>query len=313
MESCLADFQSQWSTALFNGLTVGCVYALIALGYSMVYGLLDLINFAHGDIFMIGSFAGLAVLGVTGVSEAATGLPLVLVLVLAAAVSMLVSGLAAIALEIVAYRPLRLRGAPRHAGMIAGMGASIVIEEGVALILGRNNLPYPAIMPTTSVLTVGFGTFTNRMLLIVVTTIVMLLVLDWFVQRSRLGRGMRAVSQEPRAAVLMGVNISKVILLTFLIGGLAAGLGGFMYGLYYGKANYFLGFVPGIKGLSAAVLGGVGNMRGAMVGGLVIGLVENFGVICIPTQLKDVIAFSVLVLVLLFRPRGLLGARLAAR
>jgi branched-chain amino acid transport system permease protein len=313
VESCLADFQSQWSTALFNGLTVGCIYALIALGYSMVYGLLDLINFAHGDIFMIGSFAGLAVLGVTGVGEAATGLPLVLVLVLAAAVSMLVSGLAAIALEIVAYRPLRLRGAPRHAGMIAGMGASIVIEEGVALILGRNNLPYPAIMPTTSVLTVGFGTFTNRMLLIVVTTIVMLLVLDWFVQRSRLGRGMRAVSQEPRAAVLMGVNISKVILLTFLIGGLAAGLGGFMYGLYYGKANYFLGFVPGIKGLSAAVLGGVGNMRGAMVGGLVIGLVENFGVICIPTQLKDVIAFSVLVLVLLFRPRGLLGARLAAR
>jgi branched-chain amino acid transport system permease protein len=313
VESCLADFQSQWSTALFNGLTVGCVYALIALGYSMVYGLLDLINFAHGDIFMIGSFAGLAVLGVTRVGEAATGLPLVLVLVLAAAVSMLVSGLAAIALEIVAYRPLRLRGAPRHAGMIAGMGASIVIEESVALILGRNNLPYPAIMPTTSVLTVGFGTFTNRMLLIVVTTIVMLLVLDWFVQRSRLGRGMRAVSQEPRAAVLMGVNISKVILLTFLIGGLAAGLGGFMYGLYYGKANYFLGFVPGIKGLSAAVLGGVGNMRGAMVGGLVIGLVENFGVICIPTQLKDVIAFSVLVLVLLFRPRGLLGARLAAR
>jgi branched-chain amino acid transport system permease protein len=313
VESCLADFQSQWSTALFNGLTVGCVYALIALGYSMVYGLLDLINFAHGDIFMIGSFAGLAVLGVTRVGEAATGLPLVLLLVLAAAVSMLVSGLAAIALEIVAYRPLRLRGAPRHAGMIAGMGASIVIEESVALILGRNNLPYPAIMPTTSVLTVGFGTFTNRMLLIVVTTIVMLLVLDWFVQRSRLGRGMRAVSQEPRAAVLMGVNISKVILLTFLIGGLAAGLGGFMYGLYYGKANYFLGFVPGIKGLSAAVLGGVGNMRGAMVGGLVIGLVENFGVICIPTQLKDVIAFSVLVLVLLFRPRGLLGARLAAR
>jgi branched-chain amino acid transport system permease protein len=313
VESCLADFQSQWSTALFNGLTVGCIYALIALGYSMVYGLLDLINFAHGDIFMIGSFAGLAVLGVTRVGEAATGLPLVLLLVLAAAVSMLVSGLAAIALEIVAYRPLRLRGAPRHAGMIAGMGASIVIEEGVALILGRNNLPYPAIMPTTSVLTVGFGTFTNRMLLIVVTTIVMLLVLDWFVQRSRLGRGMRAVSQEPRAAVLMGVNISKVILLTFLIGGLAAGLGGFMYGLYYGKANYFLGFVPGIKGLSAAVLGGVGNMRGAMVGGLVIGLVENFGVICIPTQLKDVIAFSVLVLVLLFRPRGLLGARLAAR
>jgi branched-chain amino acid transport system permease protein len=313
VESCLADFQSQWSTALFNGLTVGCIYALIALGYSMVYGLLDLINFAHGDIFMIGSFAGLAVLGVTRVGEAATGLPLVLLLVLAAAVSMLVSGLAAIALEIVAYRPLRLRGAPRHAGMIAGMGASIVIEESVALILGRNNLPYPAIMPTTSVLTVGFGTFTNRMLLIVVTTIVMLLVLDWFVQRSRLGRGMRAVSQEPRAAVLMGVNISKVILLTFLIGGLAAGLGGFMYGLYYGKANYFLGFVPGIKGLSAAVLGGVGNMRGAMVGGLVIGLVENFGVICIPTQLKDVIAFSVLVLVLLFRPRGLLGARLAAR
>lgn len=313
MLTCASDIGVQFSTALFNGLTIGCIYALIALGYSMVYGLLDLINFAHGDIFMVGSFAGLAVLSLSGVGAQTSGLQLVLVLVLAAIGSMLVCGGAAVLLEVVAYRPLRLRGAPRHAGMISGMGASIVIEELFALIFGRNNLPFPDVFQSVSLLTVGIGAFTNRMLLIIVTTVVMLVALDLFIQRSRLGRGMRAVAQEPRASVLMGVNISRVILLTFLIGGLCAGLGGFLYGLYYGKASYYLGFVPGIKALAAAVLGGVGNMRGAVAGGLVIGLVENFGVICLPTQLKDVIAFSVLILVLLFRPQGILGARVRAR
>lgn len=311
--TCASDLATQFSTALFNGLTIGCIYALIALGYSMVYGLLDLINFAHGDVFMIGSFAGLAVLTLAGASPATSGIALLIILALAAVAAMLVSGGAAILLEVIAYRPLRARGAPRHAGMISGMGASIVIEEIFALVFGRSNLPYPAVLPSTVLLSVGIGQFTTQMLIIIVVTVVMLVSLDRFVQRSRLGRGMRAVAQEPRASLLMGVNISRVIVLTFLIGGLCAGLGGFLYGLYYGKASYYLGFAAGIKGLAAAVLGGVGNMRGAMVGGLVIGLAENFGAVCLPTQLQDVIAFSVLILVLLFRPQGVLGTRVRAR
>jgi branched-chain amino acid transport system permease protein len=160
---------------------------------------------------------------------------------------------------------------------------------------------------------VGAALLTNKMILIFVATIIMLGAVDYFVGRTRLGRGIRAVAQEPKAAILMGVDTTAVILVTFLIGGLCAGLGGFLYGTYYSQTVYYVGFVPGIKAFAAAVLGGIGNMRGAVLGGMLLGLIENFGVVCIQSQFKDVIAFSILVLVLLFRPSGILGERVAAK
>jgi branched-chain amino acid transport system permease protein len=227
--------------------------------------------------------------------------------VVAAIAGILASGIAAMLLELIAYRPLRILGAPRHAGMISGLGASIVLQEGFALAFGRNVVPFPEVLPTATILQVGDGLITNKMLLVFVATIGVLIALDFFVSNTRLGRGIRAVAQEPRAASLMGVNITRVVLVTFLVGGLAAGLAGFLYSLSFSKTIYSLGFLPGIKALAAAILGGVGSMRGAVLGGFTLGLMENFGTVCLPVELKDVIAFGALVVVLLFRPQGILG------
>jgi branched-chain amino acid transport system permease protein len=311
--SCLASLDAQFFSSLLNGLAIGSIYALIALGLSMVYGILNLINFAHGEVFMAGSFAALGVLTLLGVDATSGGPAIVGTLVFAALAAIVVSGLVAMLLEIVAYRPLRRFGAPRHASMISGMGASIVLQELFALAFGRGNVPFPSILPLVTIVTIGNGRLTNRMVLIFAATLIMMLVLDWFVMRTRLGRGMRALSQEPRAASLMGVNISAVVLTTFLVGGLCAGLGGFLYGLYFSKTSYILGFLPGLKGLTASILGGVGNLPGAVLGGLLLGLMENFGAACLPSQLKDVIGFAALLLVLIFRPQGILGERLSTR
>jgi branched-chain amino acid transport system permease protein len=235
-----------------------------------------------------------------------------LVIAGSAVAAILASGATASGLELAAYRPLRLRAAPRHAAMISGLGASIFLQEIFALKFGRNILAFPDIWTATSWITVGAALLTNKMVLIFSATIIMLASVDYFIGRTRLGRGIRAVAQEPKAAILMGVDTTAVILVTFLIGGLCAGLGGFLYGTYYSQTVYYVGFVPGIKAFAAAVLGGIGNMRGAVLGGVLLGLIENFGVVCIPSQFKDVIAFSILVLVLLFRPSGILGERAAA-
>jgi branched-chain amino acid transport system permease protein len=311
--SCVQSLGSQFFSSLFDGLTLGCIYALFALGYSMVYGVLGLINFAHSEIFMIGSFTALGVLAASAPLVTAGQLPLPIALAAGALAATAVSGAAAVALEVVAYRPLRLRGAPRHAAMISGMGASIFLQEAFALKYGRNILAFPEIWPSEPLVQLGNGLLTNKMVVIAISTVAMLVVVDHVVTRTRIGRGIRGVAQEPRAAILTGVDVSTVFLVTFLIGGLCAGLGGFLYGTYYTKTVYYVGFVPGIKAFAAAVLGGIGNMRGAVVGGLVLGLMENYGVTCIPTQLKDVIAFGVLVLALLFRPQGILGRRMLAR
>jgi branched-chain amino acid transport system permease protein len=311
--SCLASLETQFFSSLFNGLAIGAIYALIALGLSMVYGILNLINFAHGEVFMVGSFAALGILTTLGVDASSGALIVVGVLALSAIAAVGVAGLAAMLLEIVAYRPLRRFGAPRHASMISGMGASIVLQEAFALMFGRGNIPFPPILPVATLVSIGNGRITNRMVLIFVATATMMVVLDWFVMRTRLGRGMRALAQEPRAASLMGVNISAVVLTTFLVGGLCAGLGGFLYGLYFSKTSYILGFMPGLKGLTASILGGVGNLPGAVLGGLLLGLMENFGAVCLPSQLKDVIGFGALLLVLIFRPRGILGERVSVR
>jgi branched-chain amino acid transport system permease protein len=306
---CVSNLNAQFFLALFYGLTLGSIYALFALGYSMVYGVLGLINFAHSEVFMIGTFAalGVTVLG-AHMSAAMTGL----VLTAAAFAAILASGATASSLELAAYRPLRLRAAPRHAAMISGLGASIFLQEVFALKFGRNILAYPDIWAATPWVTVGAALLTNKMVMIFLATVIMLGGVDYFVSRTRLGRGIRAVAQEPKAATLMGVDTTAVILVTFLIGGLCAGLGGFLYGMYYSQTVYYVGFVPGIKAFAAAVLGGIGNMRGAVLGGVLLGLIENFGVVCMPSQFKDVIAFGILVLVLLFRPSGILGERAAA-
>ncbi|MCW6511208.1 branched-chain amino acid ABC transporter permease [Lichenifustis flavocetrariae] len=311
--SCLASLQQQFFASLFNGLAIGSIYALIALGLTMVYGILNLINFAHGEIFMIGAFAALGVLSALGVSASSSGLGITLAIAAAALAAMAASGAAAMLLEVVAYRPLRRRGAPRHAAMISGLGCSVAIQETFALAFGRGNLPYPSVFPLKTLLVVESGRITSRMVLIMICTLGMMILLDRVVMHTRLGRGIRALAQDPVAAGLMGVNISRAILVTFLIGGLCAGLGGVLYGIYFSKTSYMLGFIPGLKGLTAAILGGVGNLPGAVLGGLLLGLMENLGGACLPGQLKDVVGFGALLLVLVFRPQGLLGERLARR
>jgi branched-chain amino acid transport system permease protein len=309
--ACFDSLQAQFFSSLFNGLAIGSIYALIALGLSMVYGILNLINFAHGEVFMVGAFAALGALTVLGVAGASGHPALIGALAIAGIAAVLASGAAAMLLEVVAYRPLRRFGAPRHASMISGMGASITLQEIFALKFGRGNLPYPPALPVKPLLLIGDGRVTNRMGLIFVATVAMMAALDYFVMKTRIGRGMRALAQDPRAASLVGVNVSSVILVTFLVGGLCAGLGGFLYGLYFSKTSYILGFIPGLKGLTASILGGVGNLPGAVLGGLLLGLMENFGTVCIPSQFKDVIGFGALLLVLIFRPKGILGERLS--
>jgi branched-chain amino acid transport system permease protein len=311
--SCFASIGQQFFAALFNGLAIGSIYALIALGLSMVYGILNLINFAHGEIFMVGAFAAFGVLTAAGVDANAGPVLITVVLVAAVCAAVAASGGAAMVLEVLAYRPLRRFNAPRHATMISGMGCSIVLQEVFALIFGRANISYPTILPLQTLAVVGNGRITSRMALVMVSTAVMMLVLDWFVMRTKVGRGIRALAQDPIAASLMGVNISRAILITFLVGGMCAGLGGILYGIYFSKTSYLLGFMPGLKGLTAAILGGIGNLPGAVLGGLLLGLMENFGAVCLPAQLKDVVGFGALLLVLIFRPNGLLGERFARR
>jgi branched-chain amino acid transport system permease protein len=311
--SCLASVQQQFLAALFNGLAIGAIYALIALGLSMVYGILNLINFAHGEVFMVGAFAALGVFSALGVDLNAGWALVTLVLMLGAAAAMAASGAAAMLLEVVAYRPLRRFRAPRHATMISGMGCSIVLQEVFGLAFGRANVSYPGLLPVSTLFVVGSGRVTAKMALIAVCTLVMMIVLEWFISRTKSGRGIRALAQDPVAAQLMGVNISRAILITFLVGGMCAGLGGVLYGLYFSKTSYLLGFIPGLKGLTAAILGGIGNLPGAVLGGLLIGVMENVGVICLPAQLKDVVGFGALLLVLIFRPNGILGEPVARR
>lgn len=307
---CLSNLHAQFFLSLIYGLTLGSIYALFALGYSMVYGVLGLINFAHSEVFMIGTFTAL---GVSMAGAHVSGSMVGPLLAAAALAAIAASGATAGVLELFAYRPLRIRAAPRHAAMISGLGASIFLQEVFALKFGRNILALPEIWPATPLASVGAALLTNKMLLIFVATVIMLGGVDYFVGRTRFGRGIRAVAQEPRAAILMGVDTTTVILVTFVVGGLCAGLGGFLYDMYYSQTVYYVGFVPGIKAFAAAVLGGIGNMRGAALGGVLLGLIENFGVVCIPSQFKDVIAFGILVFVLLFRPSGILGERLPGK
>jgi branched-chain amino acid transport system permease protein len=305
--SCLQD---QFWPQTVDGLTLGAVYALIALGYTLVYGVLRLINFAHSEIFMIGVFGSLFTLNALNIDGAKSGGALVLTLAVTTGAAMAVSGAAAVVMERIAYRPLRRRGAPRLAALITAIGISLFLQELFALRYGRNFLGFPRILERTEVSSFGGANISNVKVLVFVSALVLMVALERFVARSRLGRGIRATAQDPETAALMGVNIDRVVMLTFLLGGMLAGAAGTLWGVFFEQARYNIGFLPGIKAFTAAVLGGIGNIRGALLGGLVLGLLENYGATVLGGEWKDVFAFAVLVLVLMFRPTGLLGESL---
>ena len=323
--NCLENIGGQWAANIRNGLTLGSIYSMIALGYTMVYGVLQLINFAHSEVFMISFYAALhAIPNLFGVEEGSpvAGMTLVLVFLGTLIVCMAASGGAAVLLERFAYRPLRRRGAPRLSFLISAIGASLFLQYLFVLMDGQHNLLFlklpnwagttprsiNEIMDTTTAFDF-FGTpFQNKRVLVIVVAVVMLVVLDTIVRKTRLGRGIRAVAQDSETASMMGVNINRIIVMTFLIGGVMAGAAGLLYQIVFGiPANPFVGFIPGIKAFTAAVLGGIGNIRGAMLGGIVLGMVESFSTPCIGSEWKDVTAFVVLVVVLMFKPTGLLG------
>ena len=313
IQFCFTCLRDQFWSQTLDGLTLGAIYALIALGYTLVYGVLKLINFAHSEIFMIGVFASLFTLHGLGMEPAdpsKTGLALVFTLAGMMLVAMVASGGAAVAIERIAYRPLRRRGAPRLAALITAIGVSLFLQELFAARYGRNLLGFPRVMEKKHLVSVAGADIRSDKLLVIFGALILMLALDRFVALSRLGRGIRATSQDPETAALMGVDIDRVIMLMFLLGGMLAGAAGTLYGVFFESARYNIGFLPGIKAFTAAVLGGIGNIRGALVGGLALGLLENWGSTVLGTQWKDVFAFSVLVLVLMFRPTGILGESL---
>jgi branched-chain amino acid transport system permease protein len=292
---------------LINGTSLGAMYALLALGFTLVYGILELINFAHFNVFMVSSFVGLGALewfGVRPGGAALSGGALLVVLLGTLAVTMLAGGLIGVAIERIALRPLRNVKGP--AAMITTIGVSYILFNLVLLGLGADNKNFPTPLPAIS-FAVGGAELRLREVLICVVSLVLMLLLTWFVQSTRLGKAMRATAQDPEAARMMGVQVDRVIITAFFLGSALAGAGGLMFGLYYNFTNYSIGFTAGLRAFTAAVLGGIGNVPGAMLGGIIIGLVEAMGGQLVSASWADVIIFSILVGVLVFRPAGLLG------
>jgi branched-chain amino acid transport system permease protein len=292
---------------VINGLTIGSVYALIALGYTMVYGVLEMINFAHGDVYMVGSFLGLLVLALMGPSASLVGGSVALVLALTLLGAMAGCALLGVGIERLAYRPVR--GTSRLGPLIAALGVSLFLQNAAMLIVGTRPKAFPPLIEKHLYHVAG-AVFTNLQVLILAASLGLMLLLDQFVRRTRWGRAMRAVAQDAEVASFMGVEVNTVVILTFLIGSVLAGGAGIMVGLYYGIVDFFMGYIAGLKAFTAAVLGGIGNLRGAMLGGLLLGLAESFGAGFIGAQWRDVIAFAVLITVLVFRPGGVLGEQL---
>jgi branched-chain amino acid transport system permease protein len=304
-----------------DGLSKGAIYALVALGYTLVYGVLRLINFAHSEVFMVGTFAVLGTWQVLGVSET-PGLGMaVLYLLLGLVVGAAASGGAALTVERVAYRRLRRKNAPPLIFLITAIGVSLVLTEIYGLWLARffqsgDLTPQRLIvgMPTmitqSTAFSVGNTNVTNIQIIVIVAAILMMVGLDQFINRTRYGRGVRAVAQNPDTAALMGVNQDRVIMLIFVLGGVMAGAAALLWSLRFGFTKFDIGFVLGLKAFTAAVLGGIGNLRGALLGGLLLGVVETYAAALYASNWEDVAAFVVLVVVLMFRPTGLLGESL---
>jgi branched-chain amino acid transport system permease protein len=291
---------------IVNGLVVGSVYALVALGYTMVYGILQLINFAHGEIVMIGALAALFITN----ALTAAGLPPALALVIAILAAMVICAIVGVSIERIAYRPLR--NAPRLAPLITAIGVSIFLQQIAILVFGRNYFTFPEIIPKTPI-NIGAITVTANEIVILVTSVALMAGLLWLVNNTKIGTAMRATAENQKVAGLMGIDINKIIAFTFAIGSGLGAVAGVMVASNYGQAHYFMGFMLGLKAFTAAVMGGIGNLWGAMIGGLILGLVENVGLIFVRGDYKDIFAFVVLVLVLIFRPQGLIGEKVAER
>jgi branched-chain amino acid transport system permease protein len=295
---------------IINGLTVGAIYAIVALGYTMVYGIIRLINFAHGAVFMYGSYLGLTVLAVLGAERPRVGFTAALLLALVIP-AVFCAGLG-FAMDSLIYRRLRVRRAHPLIPLIAALGISLMLEISAMLLWGKEFKVYPPILPAWH-FSFGRAVLSSVQIVLLVVCLVMMVSLHLFVQRTRIGKAMRAASLDHDAARLVGVNVNQIIMLTFVIGSALAAVAGVLVGLYYGSVNFRMGYVPGLKAFTAAVLGGVGNIPGAMVGGFIIGLLETFGAAYVSGAWKDAIAFIILITVIVARPTGLLGERTAER
>ncbi|HQY29321.1 MAG TPA: branched-chain amino acid ABC transporter permease [Burkholderiaceae bacterium] len=299
---------------ILNGLVLGSVYALIALGYTMVYGILQLINFAHGEVLMVGAMVAAWLVPMLLAAGVPAPLALLLVVLAAVPVCMVLS----VAIERIAYRPLR--NAPRLAPLITAIGVSIVLQTVAMMIWKPNPIVFPDLLPTEPVPIFG-AILAPKQILILVVAATMMTGLVLLVNRTKLGRAMRATAENPRIAGLMGVNANQVIAATFAIGAALAAVAGVLVALNYNIAHFAMGFIPGLKAFTAAVLGGIGNIAGAMLGGLLLGIIESLGAGYIGdltggflgSHYQDIFAFAVLILVLLFRPSGIMGERVADR
>ena len=292
---------------IWDGLFVGSFYALIALGYSMVYGIIKLLNFAHGDIYMLGAFIGFALLTSLGGIPASLSLGALLVVLLA---SMLLTGTAGVIIERLAYRPLR--GAPRLAVLITAVGVSFSLEYGISAIAGPNPRAFPVRLEGGVFDVLGARVSLPQIILMLIAAGLMI-ALNTYIQKTSTGRAMRSIALDMTGSLLMGINVNAVITRTFFIGSALAGAAGVMAGAYYGKIDFLMGFIIGLKAFTAAVIGGIGNIKGAMLGGLVLGFVEAFGTEWFGGQWRDVFAFAVLILFLTLRPTGILGERVTER
>jgi len=301
---------------IINGLVLGSMYALVALGYTMVYGVLNLINFAHGEILMIGALTALSILRL--LSWLVPDLPGSVQMLLAVLGAIPVCIIVSILIERIAYR--RLRNAPRLAPLITAIGMSILLQTLAMMIWGRNPLPFPQLLASEP-FHIGQALLTPTQLVLLISAAVSMCTLVVLIEKTKLGRSMRAVAENPRIAALMGVNANRVIVITFAIGAALAAIAGVMWAANYATAQFAMGFVPGLKAFSAAVLGGIGNIYGAMLGGILLGLIESLGAGYIGeltggilgSHYQDIFAFIVLILVLTIRPSGLMGERVAER
>jgi branched-chain amino acid transport system permease protein len=292
---------------LINGLSLGGIYALIALGYTMVYGIIELINFAHGDVYTLGSFFSLAIFGLLGVTGELHGAALVIDVTIALVGAALLCGIVGVLIERLAYR--RLRNAPRLAPLITAIGVSFILENAMQLWHGPSPVAFPAVIPNPT-LTIGGVSIAAEQVVVIALAVFVMLALQLFIHNTRMGRAMRATAQDRDAAQLMGININRTIAVTFLVGSALAGVAGLVSGVYYQSTWFFNGFGAGLKAFTAAVLGGIGNLAGAMLGGFLIGIIESFATWKFGGQWSNVTVFAILILVLVFRPAGLLGEAL---
>ena len=301
---------------IINGLVLGSMYALVALGYTMVYGIINLINFAHGDVLMVAALTSWSIIGL--MRESMPGTPGWLILLIAMLVACVVAAVLNYTIEKIAYRPLR--NSPKLAPLITAIGMSLLLQTLAMIIWKPNFKPYPNLLPSAP-FNVGGAVITTTQILILGVTAISLAILMWVVNRTKLGRAMRATAENPRVASLMGVKPDMVISATFLIGAVLAAIAGVMWAANYGTVNHMMGFLPGLKAFTAAVFGGIGNLAGAVVGGILLGLIESIGAGYIGaltggvlgSHYSDIFAFIVLIVVLTLRPSGLLGERVADR